>query len=110
MKCEICGKEFSKRQYYEPYEKICSSECFDKKFWFDRIKDKNDSKSVIINHHAYWIGDENDKSSFRGYDGHKFVIKFFNGRQITTTNLCDNGDLPKEFWVKLPDNAEFIAR
>jgi hypothetical protein len=31
--CEICGKSFNKSPYGKPYENICSSECFDKKFW-----------------------------------------------------------------------------
>ena len=108
MKCEVCGKEFEKRHYGEPYNNICSSECFEKKIWIDRIKDKDDPHSVIIDHVAYWIGNENDKSYFRGFGGRKFKIQFNDGRYVESTNLWHNGDILEEFWNELPDNATFI--
>lgn len=108
MKCQVCGKDFNERQYGEPYENICSSECFGRQLWLDRIKDKNNPASVIADHHAYWIGDENSKSFFRGYGGHKFVIQFNDGRKVESTNLWDNDEIPEEFWNELPNNAKFI--
>lgn len=108
-KCIVCGKEFYKSEYMSPYQNICSSECFSINYWNERILNKNDPCSVIIAHTAYWIGDEDSKSCFRGFGGAKFRIKFFDGRYIETTNLWYNGDIPKKYWSKLPDNAEFIV-
>lgn len=108
MKCEICEKEFDKRAYMEPYENVCSSPCFEKKIWIDRIKDKNNPRSVIIDHVAYWVGNEKDNSYCRGFAGHKFKIQFNDGRFIESTNLWHNGDILEEFWNDLPDNAVFI--
>lgn len=92
----------------KPYNEICSTECFHINFWNERVKDKDDLRSVIVNHSAYCIGDENSKSYFRGFGGNKFKIQFFDGRYVESTNLWSNGDIPVDYWDSLPDNAEFI--
>lgn len=68
----------------------------------------DDPKRVIVNHNAYYIGDESSKSLFRGYGGRKFHIKFFDGREVVTTNLWHNGEVPEEYYSRIPDNAIFI--
>lgn len=107
MKCEVCGKEFEKSHWGEPFNNICSSECFGKKIWIDRIKDRDDPHSVIVDHTAYWIGNENDKSSFKGFGGALWKIKFNDGRYVESTNLWHNGTILEEYWNDLPDNAVF---
>lgn len=75
---------------------------YDKQHWGETL-DKN---AVIIDGECYHIGDENAHPCFRGFGGDKFVIKFNNGKTVTTTNLWHNGTIPKELNVK--DNAKFV--
>ena len=92
----------------DPYNNICSSECFHIRVWDDRVEDKESPKSVVVDHTAYWIGNEKDNSYFRGFGGALFKIKFSDGRYIESTNLWHNGTIPECYWDKLPDNAIFV--
>ena len=105
LECEICGKQIEKSQYYDNI--ICSSECFTKHYWLERVKNKDSKRQVVAKGVVYQISDENDISSFRGFDGAKLVIHFFDGRKVFTSNLWHNGTVPDEFRDQLPDNAEF---
>ena len=102
MKCEICGKEIEKSRY--SHKVICSDKCFDEDFWLDKIKDKDEY--IRIDGVCYHLG--NEKDMFRGFGGSQFKIKFFDGREITSTNLWHNGDIPEKYKGELCDNAEFI--
>jgi len=109
MKCRICGEEFTKEKYGGDYKDICSSECFKDAFWLEKIEDKD--VLTIINGECYHVGDEQSKSSFRGFDGSRFIIKYIDGdkkdKVIVTTNLWYNGVIPDKFRDKLKDNAIF---
>lgn len=100
-KCMICGKEITTKKYIE---NICSSECFEKQYWNQRVKRVNEPTQVVINGYVYQIERE-DACGSRGFDGAVHYIKFFNGRIIRTTNLWSNGLIPEEFREKLPNNA-----
>lgn len=106
MKCEVCGKEIEKSSYCEDI--VCSSECFTKKYWLDRVNNKDSKTQVVINGFMYQIGEENSSVYSRGFDGARFEIEFFDGRKIITTNLWSNGPIPDEFKEMLPDNAKWI--
>lgn len=111
MKCKVCGKEFQETQYSSEYKDICSSECFNKFYWIEKVSSyqNNPDKFVAIDGSLYYIDDEDSISSFRGFDGIKFVIKMKDsGKVIVTTNLWFNGEIPKELRNQIPDNAEFI--
>lgn len=109
MKCKICGNEFDKRKYGVPYEDICSSECYKENFWLEKIEYIDEL--TIINGECYHVGDEKSTSSFRGFCGDKFIIKYINGvnkdKTVFTTNLWYNGVIPEKFRDKLKDNAIF---
>lgn len=105
MKCRICGKGFDERQYGEPYSDICSQECFDKNFWIESENSLSD-RSVVINNQLYYIGDEDNDSSFRGHAGELFVIKKPDGTVVRTTNLWYNGSIPEEIRGRFPENSE----
>lgn len=62
--------------------------------------------AVIAGHSHFRIRPEDYR--FKGHGGHRFVIKFFDGRVITTTNLWSQGDIPEHFWELMPDNANFV--
>lgn len=108
MKCVICGKEIERSSYSN--DTLCSSECFTKHYWLERVNRKDVKTQVVVNHNVYQIADENSSSSFRGFDGRPFYIEFFDGRKVRTTNLWSNGEIPDEFKDKLPDNAKFITK
>jgi hypothetical protein len=106
LQCIICGREIDESKY--SHKIICSSECFHIDFWNDNVEIKDDPKVVRVNGEQYYIGKENSRSSFRGFGGNKFTIKFFDGREVVSTNLWYNGKIPKDYKELLPDNAEFI--
>lgn len=106
MNCVICDKEIEESCY--SHKVICGDKCFYIDFWNDKVKIKDDKQTVRIDGKHYHIGEENSKSSFRGFGGDKCIIKFFDGREIVSTNLWHNGEIPDDFKVLLPDNAEFV--
>lgn len=109
MICKICGISFDEERYSKPYDNICSSKCFDKQFWLEKIKNINDL--TIVDGKCYYIDNENSTSSFRGYNSRHFLIKYIDGinkgKVVSTTNLWYNGEIPKEFRDKLKNNAIF---
>lgn len=78
------------------------------KFWLEIIKEKDEH--VIINGICYYLDKAHPMSDspFRGYGGREFKIKLHTGEIIVTNNLWHNGEVPKEFRDRLPDNAEFV--
>lgn len=81
---------------------------FQREFWQQKLLDdaREPDRVAIIDGTHYYIDDEDD-SRFRGFDGAKFVIKFHDGREVTTTNLWCQGDIPDEFRDLFPNNADF---
>lgn len=123
--CKICIKPFKSWDIplliYPQYknstanEEMCMS-CF---YWWQHIKYRsngdltpNGERVARINGEAYIVGHEDLSKydyNFRGYGGAKFLISFFDGTIVTTTNLWSNGPIPQRFRVELPDNAQFIS-
>jgi hypothetical protein len=106
MKCIICGKEMERSSYLNA--DLCSSVCYTKHYWLEKIQNKNSLRQVIVNNVMYYIGDENSNSTFRGFDGALWLIKFNDGRKIRTTNLWHNGEIPEDYRSELPNNASFV--
>lgn len=104
--CRVCGKEITNNRWCIP---ICSDECFTKDFWNQKVARKKDKHQVVINGWVYYIADENAAGS-RGFDGAVHYIKFFDGREVRTTNLWSNGEMPEEYRKKLPDNANWMTK
>lgn len=105
LECEICGKQIKKSNYYNNV--ICSSQCFEAFYWLERVKNKDSKKQVVIDNIVYQIEPEYPLGGFRGFDGKKFVIEFFDGRKVFTSNLWHNGTIPVAFRTLLPNNAKF---
>jgi len=106
MNCIICNKEIEKSKYTNTT--LCSSQCFITDFWNYYVTQKDNPKCIRIDHTHYYIGSESKDirdMGFRGFGGRRFTIKHNDGRLIITTNLWHQGDIPKEFWDRLPDNA-----
>ena len=105
MHCVICGKEISKSMFTNKI--LCSSECYQIDFWDEFTIAKNDPQIARIKGEQYYICDEG-RSGFKGFCGRRFCIRFFDGREITSTNLWYNGVIPESHRGMLLDNAEFI--
>ena len=82
-------------------------ECFECSLWRERLPLVGNSDVAIIDGTFYTIGDENSKDFFRGFGGNKFVIKFKDGREVTTTNLWYGGHISDAWKSKFPNNADF---
>lgn len=76
------------------------------RFWQEKIAFKK--RLIIIDHVCYQTENENSSSHFRGFGGQKFVIEFFDGRKLETTNLWHIGIIPPYYRRTLKDNAKFI--
>ena len=44
----------------------------------------------------------------KGLGGERFVVEFFDGRQVETDCLWTQGAIPPHFRERLPDNARFL--
>jgi len=113
MKCKICKKKIELNYGDGLNNKLILLQvCFDCNFWIDKFENVNHINSVRIDNNHYWIGKESDPSadSFRGFSGRKFIIKFKNGREVKTTNLWHQGEIPKWCRKYLPDNATFVYK
>ena len=76
-------------------------------FWRDikRWDIEYPNSFAIVNGVHYSIGNEDDTSPFRGFAGAKVRIKFFDGREIISTNMWHNGTIPEEYKKFFKDNA-----
>lgn len=108
-KCPTCGEVIGEYASDEISLKE-HGECFECALWRERLPLVGRPDVAIIDGTFYTIGDENDPSPFRGFGGDKFVIRFKDGRQVTTTNLWCGGDISKHWRPKFPDNADFDWR
>lgn len=87
-------------------ERLCHS-C---EFWISKIAIAARADVARIRGTHYIVGKETDsKRGFRGFGGAAFEIKFADGRQVSTSNLWCQGEIPERFRARLPDNAEFVA-
>lgn len=109
MKCPTCGKELGASNLYSSDERSMKEkgECFVCSLWRERLSLVGKPNIAIIDGTFYTIGDEDDPSPFRGFGGDKFVIKFKDGREVTTTNLWCGGDISDAWKSKFPNNADF---
>ena len=106
--CKICGKIEHAGYIKDTKERlIANSLCFDCDFWDGYIKRKDEPSIVRVGGCHYCIADENADKYMRGFSGRRFDVKFFDGRDVTTTNLWCQGDIPERFRGQLADNAIF---
>lgn len=112
--CSICGKEFDKPHYYEPFNDVCDSGCFSEKLWRIREKEYIDGRQFIIIDGCLYTDDgyvKNPKyASHLGHGGREFNIKMNDGTEIFTNNLWCGGAIPNNHREILCDNAVFITK
>lgn len=81
---------------------------FTTKYWEELIECYGPN-SVITHGIHYVIGEEpepNERRDWLGHGGHKFTIKFKDGREVVSHNLWYQGPIPTRFRDRLQDNAE----
>jgi len=103
--CPSCGKSFIRNLIPESY---LDENCFDCSFWLKKITMPEDDKNrrVIVAGQHYMVG--TNTSGPRGFGGSRYTIHFNDGRTVETSNLWHQGEIPKQFKNRLPDNARFI--
>ena len=104
--CQKCGVEVDSLKWANGSELEQKQLCFKCEIWMGYVEEANNPSSVRVNGYHYWIEKEDDKG-MRGYDGKPFLIKFKDGREVRTTNLWNQGQIPKRFKDRLFDNAVF---
>ena len=107
MKCEVCGKEIEESRFSNAV--LCSSECFKRHYWLERLNNQDSPTQVVIDGVVYQIGSESTYDMLKGYNGGLFLIHFFDGRKVKTTNLWHNGDIPDDLRDQFKDNAKFAT-
>lgn len=110
--CRECGQT-DDANYMDPTrrEMIAAQLCFTCHFWTDWVKRRDDANVARIGGLHYYIGPENaGPAQSRGFAGARSVIRFANGREVVTTNLWHQGEIPAHFRGRLPDNAQFVTR
>lgn len=113
MKCNHTCKECFKKEMGDWMEKTAKrltekKLCFTCGHWDELMEYKEESVRIEGGH--FMIGEEDGNRMFRGFGGRKFKIRFFDGREVETTNLWHQGTIP-EIWRgkgRLEDNAEWV--
>jgi len=105
--CKECGVEVDSSHWANGSELEQKQLCMNCESWMGYAKEANNPSSVRVNGHHYWIEKE-DAKGMRGYDGKPFLIKFKDGREVRTTNLWNQGQIPKLFKDRLLDNSIFL--
>lgn len=104
--CDFCGKIYKKDLSADAY---LGNNCFDCSFWLKKtiLSDEDEARRVIAEGEHYMIALETN-CMFKGFGGRQFRIRFFDGREIETSNLWHQGNIPAGFRALLPDNADLV--
>lgn len=107
--CRECG-ETSEENSGDLAQLVRQQLCFICDHWTKMVALHDDPRTVRIQGKQYTLGPEEAGSSanMRGFGGLSFLIRFRNGRTVSSTNLWLNGEIPRRFRGRLPDNAEFL--
>lgn len=123
--CKLCGT-LEKNRFSNSTELTKLQVCFTCNFWLEKLNLSEDPNIVrcvanrtggVLTH--YVIGTEPSEATLRqkrsnmygssfGHAGGKFIIKFNDGRIVTTHNLWCQGAIPEYFQPFLPANAVFL--
>lgn len=105
--CKECGDADRAANWSNGSKLQSAGFCFACNFWMEFVQQVNNPEVVRIDGRHYFIERAN-AGGFRGFGGMRYEIRFFDGRQVTTTNLWSQGDIPDRFKDRLPDNATFV--
>ena len=105
--CKLCGTQHDCNRWDSATKDrlLRSKMCFTCDFWSECAGKSDYQSSVRIDGKCYWIGVD----ELQECDGREYTIAFHDGRQVVTTNLSYQGDIPALWKARLPDNAEFVS-
>jgi hypothetical protein len=108
INCRICNEK-EEGEYMNPTmtEMVVNKLCFTCNFWNEKLQIAGEPHVARIDGKHYVVGPVSD-SQWKGSGGHKFTIKFHDGRVVITTNLWSQGEIPEIFKERLKDNAVFL--
>lgn len=106
--CPVCkNEEAGKWMRLTQIQILTWGLCSSCQFWARLVSTRDNPTHVVADSTHYVIGNEAKKGGFRGFGGRRFVIEFFDGRVITTTNLWCQDNIPQWAREYLPNNAKF---
>lgn len=106
-RCHECNGWIETGYSFESMER--HGACFDCSFWLDYVATVDDSTHVIVNGYHHVACNELT-GGMRGFGGRRFAIRFNDGRELVSTNLWEQGQVPEHFRDRLPDNAVFVPQ
>ena len=111
MNCKECGKEITGQGIYSGSTGSLMEAlglCYNCAYWTEKVEIQEKSlRPAIIDGCHYLIAPE--ARCHRGLGGAYYKIRFLaDGEIVETTNLWVQGDIPKHFRDRLPNNAEFV--
>lgn len=113
-KCLCCGSPFATLNWCKPYPELLAERqlCFTCNHWIHTTIPKRDLPGTAIVGGTFYSFDHErpmatGREDFLGHAGHKFTIRFNDGRTVETNNLWNGGKIPTRFLAQLPDNATF---
>lgn len=113
MICQICNTEIDFK-YYNAESLRRLQLCFFCDFWWEKIYWRangdltNDGHRVVRVNYNHYVVHPDGSTTFQGFGGRKYVIRFHNGDEVTSHNLWHQGEIPKRFREHLPNNAIFV--
>lgn len=106
--CAICGKRETYQWFKSVNDRLAErKQCFTCDHFTTLAEKEDRSDCVVVDGVHYTIGNERD-SAMRGCGGARFKIKFNDGREVESTNLWCQGNIPPHLRDRLPDNARFV--
>jgi hypothetical protein len=89
--------------------------CLEPAYWEEVMHHSWDPGQVRVKHTFYIVKPDppmrnraEEPMGGKGFGGIEWKILYKDGRFVVTRNLWFGGDIPKEYWEALPDNAEFV--
>jgi len=108
--CKECGQIDNPNNWLGGEKIAATGHCFNCNFWAEYVERKDETNIVRAQHRHYVACEEASLGShpWKGFSGHRFKIRFNDGREIETTNLWSQGVIPDRWRERLPDNAVFL--
>lgn len=104
MKCIECAETVEFRWVEEVNEDLRRRQmCFLDAFWAKQLEQPGGVVTESFSH--YRIGAE-DARGFRGFDGRRFFVEFFDGSEVETTNLWGQATVPERWRDRFVPNAK----
>lgn len=112
--CDLCGEEDNVDEYISSCEllpiMIERHVCFRCAFWIDKIEHPVVGREIINGHHfVVHPFVKRPENVLKGFGGHEFYIRRFDGTLIKSNNVWHQGEIPAHFRSQLPDTAVFLT-